>query len=631
MITNSQVDLFDGFTLDAARGCVSRLGEPIHLRPQTYEVLKYLAENRGILISKDKLIEHVWQGRAVTDGSLGKCIEEMREALGPAAWVSIRNVRGRGYILDPEGGGRASQEIHSEKLEVVSLVVEDEPSPLVRGSSGQAKKHMRSAVTIVSGAVIAIAATALIYVNYFLRPSANINSIAVLPFVNVTADPNDAYVSDGLAESLIDELAKLPGLKVIARTSSFTYKGRAAEVQDVGRSLGVRAVVMGTIERRGEDLIVSAQLVDAQDRSQLWGGRYLRRITDLERLQAEISGSIWEKLRPDINVAQTRQSSRVTTANPQAYEFYLNGLFHLHQGTDDGIKTGLDYLNQAVLIDPNFARAWAAVSRANAMLGGNSLSNPRDTHVKARAAAERALELDDTLAEAHLALGRLEQDEWDWAAADKAYKRAIELGPSLTAARLDYSQFLATMMRHSEALNEIKRAQELDPMSIPLKRREAWLLYLARRGGEGIALLQGMGPASSPGVHRALGFMYEASGSPEQAVKEFRHAIAIDGENTGNLCYLAGALAVAGRKKEALEIVDRLNRTKEYVSPTELAAVYARLKDTERAVKLLEKAYAEHDLQLQFLNLDPFFDNVRSDPRFQELVRRVGVPSPPDR
>ncbi len=604
MIRDEKLPLFGDYVFDTARGCLLRDGRPVHLRRQSYDVLKHLVENRGHLISKDKLIEEVWQGRAVTDGSLQKCIEEVREALGPDARKYVRNERGRGYIFDPEivENGGPSRESH------------------------QAKNRTIPAVLVLSILVIAGAAAAFVFAKYFSARSPEINSIAVLPFVNASADPSAAYVSDGLTENLIDELAKSPDLKVIARSSSFTYKGRDVDVQDVGRALAVTAVVTGSLEQRGDSLVVSAELVDARDRSRLWGGQYTRKMNELQQLQGEIARAIAGKLQVRLITAQQRQLSKHHTVNPQAYELYMNGLFHYNQGSSNGIIRALEYFNQAVLLDPNFALAWAWVSRANNNLGGNSLLNPKETQAKAKAAAQRALELDETLADAHFALARIKRDEWDWNGAEQEYKRAIELSPSLAFARAGYADFLSTMTRHTEALSEIKRAQQLDPMSVRLKRREAWFLHLARRTDEGIALMRKMLHEASP-PHYGLGFMYESKGLYEQSIQEFRAMIAIDGERTANLCYLAGALAAARRKKEALQIVERLNRSKDYVSPTELAAVHARLKNTEAVITLLEKAYVEHDPQLQILNVDPFFDYLRSDPRFQDLLRRVGLPS----
>lgn len=652
MEEGERLPLFGEYVLDTARGCLLRAGQPVHLRPQAYRALKFLTENRGRLVSKDRLIEEVWEGRAVTDDSLVQCLRDVRRALGNGERY-LRNERGRGYIFELE-----TDELEvlrdrpgwTEQLDLIRMVVEDEEeTPLARSTAAPSELSVGAAVELsaphttpgterfrkitrdkrapfVVLAVLALGVTGLIYFTMRGPREQAIKSVAVLPFVNASGDPAVAYVSDGLTENLIDELAKRPGLKVIARTSSFTYKGQHVDIQDVGRALGVRALVTGRVEQRGDGLFVSAELVDAQDRSRLWGEQYTRRMTDLQQLQAEIARAISGKLQLRLSVAQERQLSNQATVNPQAYEFYLNGRSHVNQGSP---MKALEYFNQAVLLDPNFAVAWAWVSRTNNNIGGDSLLNPRDTQVKAKAAAERALGLDEALADAHIALGRIKQDEWDWKGAEQEYKRAIELSPSLAFAHAEYAQFLAVMTRHAEALSENKRAQELDPMSVRLKRQEAWLLHLARRIDEGITVIRET-LNEPPRPHGRLGFMYEAKGLHEEAIREFRELIARSGERTGNLCYLAGALAVAGKKKDALRIVDRLNRSKEYVSPTELAAVYARLKDTEATITLLEKAYADHDPQLQILNIDPFFDFLRSDPRFQDLVKRVGLPPLPN-
>lgn len=263
-MSDASIHLFANYSLDLARGCLTRDRVPIHLRRQSYEVLKYLVEHRGHLISKDQLIEKVWKGRAVTDGSLTKCIEEVREALGEKAKQYVRTERGRGYIFDPESTEQRPQAVNSEQLDIVSVLVEDDDIPTLSTNwLHQLQDRARPAVLTVFGLAIAAAAFALLYVNYFSRPAPQINSIAVLPFVNATADPNAQYVSDGLSESLIEELSKLPELRVIARSSTFTYKGREVDVREVGRTLGVRAVVTGRVEQRGDSLIVSTELVDA--------------------------------------------------------------------------------------------------------------------------------------------------------------------------------------------------------------------------------------------------------------------------------------------------------------------------------------------------------------------------------
>jgi TolB-like protein/DNA-binding winged helix-turn-helix (wHTH) protein len=640
MNNGDRINLFDGLTLDLARGCVTitRSGEPIHLRPQTYAVLKYLVENRGHLISKDTLIEKVWKGRAVTDGSLGKCIEELRDALGPEAKQFIRNVRGRGYIFDTGVDEQAESMTLSqaEQVDVVRITVEDHeevpdvvvPKALPRAIAVPRPVNKLKIAAIAAGTLVVVVG---VFIGYRLLSSSAsdstpITSIAVLPFQNESGNPDAEYLSEGISESLINSLARLPQLKVIARNSSFQYKGRNVNPQEVSRALGVQAILLGRIAQHGDSLVVSVELMDARDRTQVWGERYTRRAADLQAVQEEITRTVSEKLRLRLSGAQQQQLARHATQNSQAYQFYLDGLFHFRKGQSEDMRKALDYFNQAVTLDPNFALAWAGVSRANHFFAGNSLFDPKEPLARAKAATQKALESDETLAEAHVELAFVKRHEWDWAGADREYKRAIELNPSLVDAHFRYSDYLSMMGRHAEALAEIKRAQEIDPLRVGLKIREAWALHLGRRTDEAIELHQSVKTVPGRG-QLGLGFMYEAKGMYERAINEFQGAISIDGESTSALCYLGSALALSGRRKEAQAILDKLKTTKEYVSPTELAVLYITLGDKESGLAMLEKAYAAHDIQLQTLIVDWHFDSVRSDPRFQDLLRRVGLPS----
>jgi tetratricopeptide (TPR) repeat protein len=318
----------------------------------------------------------------------------------------------------------------------------------------------------------------------------------------------------------------------------------------------------------------------------------------------------------------------IATQSPQAYQLYLNGLFYVRKGGFENTGKALDYFNQAVVLDPNFALAWVGAARAHSAFAGNSLLEPQEALAKAKAAVHKALELDERLAEAHAMLGRIKQNEWDWAEAEREYKRAIELNPNLAEARFRYSDYLSFMGRHTEALAEIKRVHALDPLQDSLRVREAWTLSLARRYDEAIEKLQNavkLEP-NSLGAHSALGFTYAAKGMYEQAVEEFQKVISIQGETTSMQCYLGYALAKSDKRSEAKAILDKLKTTKEYVSPTELAELYVGLGDNEGAIASLERAYAAHDLQLQTLRVFLSFDSLRSDPRFSDLLRRVGLP-----
>jgi TolB-like protein/DNA-binding winged helix-turn-helix (wHTH) protein/Flp pilus assembly protein TadD len=628
-MSNDKTHLFEDFTLDLTRGFLMRGDELVHLRPQTYEVLKYLVENRGRLISKDKLLEDVWQGRAVTDGSLGKCIEEVREALGDHALKYIRNVRGRGYIFDSEPRG-AKIEATSEQIDVLRVVVVDEEK--YGGAvyiAGKIRKHKFGFAVALS--VLLLGAVGLGYWFFAgrLSNSTQITSVAVLPFLNESGDPNTEYLSDGISESLINSLSQLPQLKVIARGSSFMYKGKQIDPQEVANALGVQGIVTGRIVQRADNLLISVELVNARDKTQMWGGQYNRKAADLQGVQEEIARTISEKLRLRLTGAQEQQLTKRATQNPQAYQLYLNGFFYLRKGAKfEDARKALDYFNQAVALDPDFALAWVGVARTYRFFAGNSLLDPKEALIKAKAAVRRALELDQTLAAAHWVMAGIKQNEWDWAGAEGEYKRAIELNPNLADAHFRYAEYLSMIGRHTEALAEIKRAEELDPLRDSVRAREADTLFLARRYDEAIEILQNaikLTPESI-GAHFTLGYTYAAKGMSERAINEFQKVISIQGETTTGLCYLGYALAMSGKRSEARAILDKLKTTKEYVSPTELAVLYVGLGDNDGAIASLEKAYAAHDLQLQTLKVDPGLDRLRSDPRFQNLVRKVGLP-----
>ena len=631
MLADDRIELFDAYTLDLARGCVLDAGHPVHLRPQTFEVLKYLVGNRGRLISKDQLIAEIWQGRAVTDGSLGKCIEELREALGPEARRYLQNVRGRGYIFDTgieELKTPRTLSPVAEEIDVVRITVEDNEEFIPRASTiaaGRLAGKRRVAAAAVAGVLVLV--ITFVAGSYFFRnrvsTAAPITSIAVLPFKNETGDVEVDYVSDGISESLINNLSQLPPLKVIARNSVFQYKGKNVDPQEVSRTLGVHAIVLGRVAQKGENLVVSIELMDARDNTQMWGERYTRKSADIQSIQEEMTRTISEKLRLRLSNAQGQQLEKHATSNSQAYQFYLNGLFNFRKHRPDDVNLALEYYHRAVTLDPDFALAWVGVAHANRYFSGNSLLDPKEPHARAKAAVQKALALDDSLAEAHVVSAGLKMDAWDWSGAEREYQRAIELNPNLVDAHIGYSTYLSNVERHSEALAEIKRAQELDPLEIDLQRREAWALNLARRCDEAIQKFQLLAPRLKNA--RGLGFAYEQKGMHREAAEEFQKRIHLGGETTSDLIYLAFNLALSGRRAEAQSILDRLKRTKDYVSPEELAGLYVAMGDKERALALLERGYAEHDLQLQFLKVDWRLDSLRSEPRFQNIIRRVGL------
>lgn len=488
------------------------------------------------------------------------------------------------------------------------------------------RRHKLGAALVLAALVAAIAGLAYFY--SVRGGGASINSVAVMPLVNVGKDPNTEYLSDGISESLINSLSQLPQLKVIARTSTFRYKGKEIDPEEVAKSLGVGAIVTGRVVQRGDELQVSVELMNVRDKTQMWGEQYSRRATDLQAVQAEIARTISEKLRLRLTGAQERQLAKRATQNPEAYQLYLNGLFHQRKGNNvENYKKALDYFTQAVALDPKFALAYTGMPFAYLNLA-TSGENPAEMLAKARAAAQMALELDDSLAEAHHALAIIKRNEWDWSGAENGFRRAIELNPNLASAHGNYANYLSIMGRTGEALAGIRRAQELDPLRFGFKSVEGAILYRARRYDEAIQVYQDVIKVQpdDANAHVYLGYTHAAKGQYAEAVAGYQKNISLNGETTGTLCFLGYAYARSGKRGEALAVLDKLKATKEHVSPAELAILHVGLGDKEAALESLERAYQAHDLQMQFLKVDPHYDDLRSEARFQDLMRRVGLP-----
>ncbi len=541
--------------------------------------------------------------------------------------------------ITPEEGARRAVRQTLDKASLVSgtttaaAATQTAPDSAARTMSsaeyiiGEIKQHKRGALLVLTALVVAVSIV-FAYFSYARTRSQAISSIAVLPFTNASGDVNMEYLSDGLSESLINALSQLPQLKVIARSSAFQYKGKEMDPQEVAKALGVQAIVMGRVVQRGDNLQVSAEMVDARDKTQLWGEQYNRKATDVQAVQEEIARTISDKLRLRLTGAETQQLAKHATSNSEAYQLYLNGMFHRRKGGFENGRKALDYYSQAVALDPNFALALTGVADGYRFLAINGVIDPKEANPKAKAAAEKAVQLDERLAEAHVALGLIKIDGWDWAGAEREFRRALELNPNLSEAHFRYSQYLSIMERPSESLTAIKRAQELDPLRMPLRGEEGTALYFARRYDEAIQHLQSVlkvEPDEVVGLSY-LGYSYAAKGMYREAIETYQKTISLTGESTSTLCYLAYALARSGKRSEAAAILDKLKSTKDYVSPVELAVLYAGLGDKEAALASLERALAAHDLQMQSLVVDPHFDSLRGEPRFQELIRKVGLP-----
>jgi serine/threonine-protein kinase len=510
-------------------------------------------------------------------------------------------------------------------------VIEPAARPTMREArwTSVIKTNKKSITIAVAGLLVASAVGAYFY----FRGAANspINSIAVLPFVNVSKDQNTEYLSDGISESLINGLSQLPQLKVIARSSTFRYKDKEIDPQEVAKTLGVGAIVTGRVVARGDDLQISVDLVKASDKTQMWGEQYNRKASDLQEVESEIARTISEKLRLRLTGGQKQQLAKRATVNPQAYQLYLNGKFYARKGGNENYRKALDYYQQAVALDPNFAGAYVSMVPVYANLYLSIVSGdlpPKEALAKSKAAAQKALELDESLADAHAVMAIVKQFEWDWLGAENELKRALELDPNSANALNNYAVYLSDMGRSAEALAEVKRAEELDPLRISLKSNEALFLFCGRRYDEAIQIAKeaiNMEP-NYPYAHSALAEIYATTGNYPESVREYEKTLEIDGPLPSHLCFLGYAYGLAGRRNDALAILNKLKTSDKYVSPAELAVLYIGLGDKEAAFQALERAYNERDPQLRVLKVEPFYDRLRSDPRFTDILKRVGLP-----
>jgi len=484
-------------------------------------------------------------------------------------------------------------------------------------------------ISILAVLVILSAVAAYSYLGGSRRTG--IDSVAVLPFVNVSKDENNEYLCDGISESLTNDLSQLPQLKVISRSSTFVYKDKNVDLQEVARTLGVQAVVTGRVMQRGDDLQISVELVRASDRTEMWGEQYTRKASDLQAVQSEIARSISQKLRLRLSGTEEQRLTKPATANAEAYQLYLTGLFYFRKGGVENYKKALDYYNQAVSLDPDFALAYAMMTAPYVdlyVLTASGDLTPTQALARSRAAAQRALDLDDNLAEAHIAMASINELQWNWSGAEAESKRAIELNPNISLAHNIYALLLSVLGRSAEALAENKRAQELDPLRVALKSNQAKALLFARRYDEAIQVAQAaikLDP-TFPNAHWCLAEIYAKTGNYNESVSEYQKTIELDGPLPTHLCFLGYAYGLAGRHSDALAVLKRLKTTDKYVSPTELAVLYIGLGDKESALQSLERAYAERDPRLDELKVEPYFDSLRSEPRYQELVKKMRFP-----
>lgn len=545
---------------------------------------------------------------------------EIDRTISPGSRSSLATTSTGGIKSTPANvSGRAATDI--------SGVTQTVPSA---GFFSRSKHHkLLILVTVVVLGLVALAVAAFLRAGNVDVP---VDSIAVLPFENRSSDSEADYLSDGLAESLIYRLSQLPNLRVTPTSLALHYKGRQADAAQIGKELGVSAILLGRITKRGDSLTISAELVDVRKNKLLWGEHYESKMSDLLATQREIAREIVENLKLKVSGEEKGIAKHYTESN-EAYQFYLRGRFYWNKRTEEGMQKALESFQQAIEKDPGFALAYSGLADTYALLGASEASggqSPTEAMPRAKSAALKALEIDDTLAEPYVSLAHVNYYyDRDWAAAERRYKRAIELNPNYPTAHQWYAVYLMSAGRFEEALAETRRALELDPLSLPINMTLGWVLLNARQYDQSAEQLRKTLEMDRTFVlaHHRLGVVYELQGKYNEAIAEFNQVVNLSAGKPLGLASLGRAYALSGKRAEAQKLLAELQELSKqrYVSPVSIALIYAALGDKVQSFAWLEKADTAHDANLTRLKVDPRFDSLRSDPRFTDLMRRVGL------
>ena len=607
---------FDVFRVDAGRHLLLRDGQSVNLAPRAFNMLLALIRRRGEVLAKDELMRQLWPDTVVEENNLTVIISALRKALGenPQQHRYIVTIPGRGYSFVAEV--REIVEALPEAATPPALTL-----PAAPPSRARVLSHHRIILAALSVLVIAVTAW-LVIKSRQPATEAAVKTIAVLPFKNLSGQSGDEYLTLGLADTLITSLGNLR--QVVTRPTSSVLKYADADPLTAGRQLGVDALIDGRFQRLNDRIRITVQLIRVSDGAPLWSEKFDEKFTDVFAVQDATAERVSQALALRLSGEEKRLLARTLTASPEAWQLYLRGRYFWNKRTAEGLKKGIGYFEQATEKDPAYALAWAGLADSYNLLSYYSLSSPKDSFPKARAAAQKALSLDDTLAEAHtsLALALMAYDR-DRAGAEREYQRAIALNPNYPTAHQWYAEYLTSQERFDEALAEIKRARELDPLSLITSSVEGFVNYYARRYDQAVTHLEELlepDPDFWP-ARWFLGWTYIAQGNHRQAIAELERARHLSGNNSGVVAELACAYAAAGRQEDArLVLAELLQQTGTgYVSPYRIAAIYAALKEDEAALAWLQKADAERNWEFQYIKIDPGFDNLRSSPRFAVL------------
>jgi TolB-like protein/DNA-binding winged helix-turn-helix (wHTH) protein/Flp pilus assembly protein TadD len=620
--------------LDLARYELRRGGRVERLEKLPMELLTFLAERRGQLVTRAEILTRLW-GKDVfvdADAAINTAVRKVRRALGddPDTPRFLETVVGKGYrfvgpitvIVGAEAtpsapdGAVASQRLPGQMGAAISR----------RSVSG------RWALGTIALATLIVAVLAGL--GRFGPPGGQaMESVAVLPFENTGGDPEAEYLSDGISESLINRLSRLPHLKVIARASVFRYKGKHPDLASVARELGVRAVVSGRVSQRGEGFSVSVELMDARENKQLWGATYNRRSSDLVVAHEELAAEVAEKLRLELTPSERTLLAKRDTADPEAYRLYLRGRYLSNERTEAALRKAIEYFQEAIARDPRYALAYSGLADVHCTMATsyNRRVAPREAYARAKAAALRATEIDAELSEAHASLGQiLVQFDWDWAGAEREFRRALELNPSNGVALHWRSHCYLAQGRFDESARDAVRALDTDPASVMLIIHLGEHYHLARQYDLAIEQHRRaleLNP-NHPNARPLLALVYEAKGMYAEAIAELEAAEPFWAGTSRVRGPLGRVYGLAGRRAEARRVLQELIRDRagpKYIAADDIAAVHIGLGETDHAFAWLRRACEERATALVNLKVDPAFDGLRGDRRFDDLLRCAGL------
>jgi TolB-like protein/DNA-binding winged helix-turn-helix (wHTH) protein/Flp pilus assembly protein TadD len=629
---------FGVFEVDLRAGELRKHGLRVRLQEQPFQVLAMLLEHSGEVVTREELQKKLWPADTFVDfdHGLNKAINKIREALSDSAESPrfVETVARRGYRFLAEVKIEDAASVRSPELATQPHpAAEARDRPDLAGKLAMPKHHLPSLAWKVSVFVLLllVASLAAWKLHSWNRASLVIRSLAVLPLESLSSDASQDYFADGMTDELISDLGQIRALRVISRTSVMAYKHARKPLPQIARELNVDAVVEGTVLRSGDQVRITAQLIEASTDKHLWSQSYQGELRDTLALQSKVARAVADQIRISLNPQEQAALKNVKIVNPQAYESFLKGRYFWNKRTADGLKVALAYFNEAIDEDPQYAQAYSGLADTYSLLGDwqYAVMTPKEALPKAKAAAIKALELDSTLGEAHNSLAFcLDGFDWDFDSAGKQFRRAIELNPGYATAHHWYAWHLSLLGRYDEAIAEMRKAEDLDPLSLIINADLAELLVLAHSYDESIRQSRKtieMDPNFAL-AHNQLAQAYLQKHMNHEAVAELEKAAQLSGGSPTVIANLARAYAGSGKRNEAVKLLSDLKKRSNpsYSHASEIAVIYAALGDRDQAMNWLEKGYEERFNPGVLLR--PGFDPLRSDPRFEDLVRRIGLP-----